>query len=404
VATLIGHHLAEVTRYELGLLDAAVNSIGVDETAGEALHLRTLADGRQWVVEAATGQLVIDVVDDSNGGDDDDSNDDDSNDDDGEHDEVSVAISERVRRFGDCFADDTLTLSIADDHTILAVAGSTTAAIDVVAREGAAPYPVMVVPMATLAVPMRQFQLLLWAARCLPSGIQEVNYPVPPMWLQFGDGWLGLHVDWTDFVPSRATYRIPTIMGVGRTTTAIPHALIESFLQGVPTADDGQDPELSITVGTVSEHRVTRDAILFEADSWRLVLWLTDPMEARWAATVNHQLAAAGIEVLDTDSVEWIVKSNGFEVRVKLHHGHPDVARVSAVLVGSADESIELLRELGQLNSSSTRVRYWLADDVVRAAVDLPCTTLTTIAEVVHLLGESAARYSPMLAALCSTA
>lgn len=91
-------------------------------------------------------------------------------------------------------------------------------------------------------------------------------------------------------------------------------------------------------------------------------------------------------------------------MRVKLHHGHPDIARVSAVLVASAEESIELLRELGQLNSSSTSVRYWLGGDVVRAAVDVRCTALTTVAEVVHLVGESAARFAPMLAALSSTA
>lgn len=382
---MIGRHLAEITRDELRLLRAAVNSIGVNEVVGEALHLRTLADGRMWLVESAAGQLVVDVVDDSY---------------DSDREEMEVAISERVCRFAECFANDTLTISIADEHTIIATAGSTTAAIDVVARTGPTPRAAHIVPAASVAVPMRQFQMLLWSARSLPSGVAETTYPMPPMWLQFRDDWLGLHVDWSDFVPSRSTYRIATIMGVGHASTSIPHQLIHSFLQCVPTTDDDDEPELMITVGTTRDHGITRQAIMFEADSWRLLFWLTDELETRWAAAVNEQLAAAGVDVLDTDNIEWTVKSNGFEVRIKLHHSHPDVARVSAVLVGSAEESIELLRELGELNSSSTGVRYWLDADVVRAAVDVQCTALTTIAEVVEVVGKAASDYSAMLTAL----
>lgn len=386
---MIGRHLAEITRDELRLLRAAVNSIGVNEVAGEALHLRTLADGRQWIVESAVGQLVVDVVDESH---------------DSAREEVTVAISERVCRFAECFADDTLTISIADEHTIIAAAGSTTAAIDLVARTGPTPRAAHIVPAASVAVPMRQFQMLLWSARSLPSGVAETTYPMPPMWLQFRDNWLGLHVDWTDFVPTRSTYGMATIMGEGQATTSIPHNVIHTFLQCVPTTIDDDEPELMITVGTTRDDGITRQAIMFEADSWRLLFWLTDELETRWASAVNDQLAAAGIGVLDTDNIEWIVRSHGFEVRIELHHGHPDIARVSTVLVGSAEESIELLRQLGELNSSSTGVRYWLDDDVVRAAVDVQCTALTTLAEVVEMVGKAASDYSAMLAALSSTA
>lgn len=378
-------HLADITREELQLLGAAASSIDVDEVEGEALYLRLLADGRQWIVEAATGQLVIDVIDESCSGEEED----------------VFPLSERVRRFADCFTDDTLALSIADDKTIVASAGSATAAIDLIAQKRPTPTSWMMVPSATVAVSMSRFQMLLWSARCLPSGIGEMRYPTPPMWLQFGDGWLGLHVDWSDFLSSRATYRLPTMMQQGHTTTAIPHVLMESFLRHVPTTnDDEEDLELSITVGTVRHEGVPRDAIMFEADAWRLVLWLAHPLATRWAARVNEELTTAGIEVLETDDIESIVKSNGVEVRIKLHHGHPDVARVSALLVLSAEESIELLRELGQLNASSSGVRYWLEDGAVRAAADVPCTALATLPCVIRQVAVARATYAPLIAAL----
>ncbi len=106
------------------------------------------------------------------------------------------------------------------------------------------------------------------------------------------------------------------------------------------------------------------------------------------------------MQVLDSDETEWVIAGPASGVRVKLHHGHPDVARVSTVLVGSADESIELLRELGQLNAASNGIRYWLADGTVRAAADVRCTELGSLVAVIRDVSEAAATYAPMIAAL----
>ncbi len=382
-------HLADITRVELQLLAAAVGSIDVDEVKGEALHLRVLADGRQWIVESEEGQLVVDIVDESCRG----------------EETETFALSERVRRFADCFADDVVSLSIADDRTIIATAGTATAAIDLVPQQRPTPSGWMIVPSATVAVSLRQFQMLLWSARCLPSGVGDVQYPMPPMWLQFDGDWLGLHVDWTDFLPSRATYRLVTSMHRGHITTSIPHTIIEAFLRHVPMLDDDdEDIELCITVGTVRHHGDAREAIMLEAEQWRLVLWLTDAMNTRWATKVNAELAAHGFEVLDNDDVEWLVRDDGVDVRVKLHHGHPDVARISGLLVQSAEETIELLRELGQLNASSTGLRYWLEDGAVRVAADVRCTALPTLGGAVHAVAAATKQYSPLLSALGAAA
>jgi hypothetical protein len=378
-------HLTDITPDEIRLLNAAMASIDADEVEGEALYLRITEQGRQWIVEAKTGQLVIDVADWS-----------------GEPDTHGLLpLSERVRRFADCFSDEKITLSIADDRTIVANAGSVTAAIDLVPQRREEPYPWSMHRSASVIVPMFQFFLTLRAARSLPTGIGEVNYPMPPLWMQFGDGWLGLHVDWTDFLPSRATYRIATSAQHGHTTTSIPHNPMEAFLQMVPAFDDNENElDLTITVGTVCHEGRDHEAISFEAAEWRLVLWLTHPLAIRWSATVNELLEEAEMQVIDADDIEWVIAGAGAGVRVKLHHGHPDIARVSTVLVGSVDESIEVLRELGQLNAASSGIRFWLEDGLVRAAADVRCTELGSLVTVIRQVDEAAATYAPMIAAL----
>lgn len=377
-------HLTDITPGEILLLNAAMASIDVDEVEGEALYLRTNERGRQWIVEAKTGQLVIDIA--ANGE---------------HHEHRVVPLSERVRRFAECFTDEKITLSIADDSTIVASAGSVTAAIDLVPQRRPEPYPWNIERSASVVAPMSQFVHTMRAARALPTGIGDVTYPMPALWMQFGEGWLGLHVDWTDFLPSRATYRIHVSGQVGQATTSIPHHLIVSYLQMVPPFDeDGDELELTITVGTVRHDGRNRDAMSFEAGEWRLVLWLTHPLAARWSAKLNELLQNAGFEVVDADDTEWIIAGAGTGVRVKLHHGHPDVARVSAALVDSVEESIELLRELGQLNAASTGIRYWLENGTVRAALDVRCTELSSLVAAIHQVDEAAATYSPMIAAL----
>ncbi len=122
-------------------------------------------------------------------------------------------------------------------------------------------------------------------------------------------------------------------------TTSIPHQLIVLFLQMVPPFDDdGDELDLTITVGSVRHDNRNREAIVFEAAEWRLVLWLTHPLAARWSTTVNELLANADLKVIDADDIEWIIAGAGTGVRVKPHHGHPDVARVSAALVDSVGE------------------------------------------------------------------
>ena len=370
-----------VTEEELRLLGAAVNSIDVDETKGEAMHLRTAPCRRTWVIEADAGQFVLVAPD-------------------AEIDTVAgpFALSERIRRFGDMFDDEPLSLSLADDRTIVATSGDATAAIDLVDTD-LAPTPWDFHADASVTVPFRSFLGMLWSARNMPSGLGDGTYPMPSMWMQIGDGWVGLHVDWTDFLPSRATYRIRTQHHDGDTTVAIPHHLLESFLRLVPhvLADD-DEMTLHIEVGTVARDHDDRPALQLRCDAWQLTLWLVQPLISRWERKVDDELGE--LQVLERNQGTWLIGGFDREVVLQLHHGHPDVVRVSAALVGPVEESLELLRELSALNAASTGVRFWLEDGAVHTAADVPCTALAALADTVRHVGNAADAYAPMLALL----
>ncbi len=381
-----GVALGTISVPEIRVLGAAVNSIDVNEREGEALHLRVYPTGRQWIVESSAGQLVLDVDDPE-----------------AQTDDMPwLPVSERIRRFADCFDSDPVQLSLVDDTTVVATAGNVSAAIDLVHPQSPTPEPWELHRSASVVVPLAEFIGLLWSARNMPSGgMGDTKYPAPTMWLQFGAGWLGLHVDWSDFLPSRSTYRMKVTRQDGHTTAAVPHNTLENFLRHVRAYDD-TDEELNVTisVGAVHHNGTDRDALCLTADGWRLTLWLVDPLTERWAKDVEKALEDADLKVAQANGDDWLVAIDGPDVRIKLHHGAPDVARVTALLVTHVEETIELLRELGALNAASSGVRYWLEDGVVRSATDVPCTALNTLGGVVREVSRCAANYTPMLAAL----
>lgn len=379
--------LTDVSEEEIELLTAAVAAVGVDETTGEALHLLINEHGRRWIIESSLGQFAM-VVDDPT---------------DTPPPDGWLALSDRVRRFAQFFSSEAISLAVADDHTIVASAGSVSAAIDCLPGHPDEPAAWYFIPSALAVLSMRDFARTLMAIRAMPSGLDDERYPMPPMWMQLGGGELGLHVDWSDFLPSRGTYRIGANVQDGDALVAIPHAVIEAFLRLVsPVDDDGNEHEVTITVGTVALHGRAREAIALALGEWRLVLWAIQPLEERWAERIDSILKAAGIRITDNDGCEWTVTTDGSPVRVTLHHGHPDVARVSALVIDGAHESLDLLRELTTLNAASTGVRFWLEHGTVRAAADVRCTELDSLAAVVREVGAAAAGYAPMIATLAT--
>lgn len=387
-------HVTNIGANEVRLLCATIAAMPLDETLGEALHLRGHDRARQWIVQTSLGQLTLNVGDQYWV----------------DPDVDCLAVSDRVIRFANGFSDQEVCLDIADGNTIVAVVGEVSASVDLVAPGRSPIQPWSVGTDASTLVPLKDFAIALCAARALPSGVATSLLPTPEMWMMLDQGALWLHVDWADFGLGRATYGVYSGAGLGDVTVGIPHAIVDLFLRSIIDMTGGYEPDeddesasvdsITIQVGTVMVDAVPQQAIKFAFDRWSLVVLATNSLKSRWSARVEAELESAGIDIVESDDTEWVVNADGSHVRIKLHHGHPDVARVSSFLVRSVGESLELLRELGQLNSTSTGARYWLEDDAVHCVADVLCTALETLPHLVKEIGAATSRYRPILASL----
>lgn len=373
-----------------------------DEADGDAVHLRADRKGRHWVIGSGNGQLTIDWPDPNRR----------------TWPDLTLAISDRLRRFTACCDHREVELTLPEARTVMARVGSMSAAIDLVADAEPLGEPLTLSEVTAVArMPLQSFTTLLTSARIMPSGIDENAHAMPPMWMRIGGSALALHVDWTEFGPGRATYRLdlPTDDGIGvcagELTVPIPHGSLEMFLHHLaPLWQHDSDYEVELNVGTLRRSgddsgdrgdSAATKALELVGDGWRLVLVLPDPLAARWSARVEQVLDDADLPVLDRSRHEWVVGVGGAaEVRVKLHYGRPDVARVSATAVNFVDESLELLRELSSLNAAAVGVRYWFEEGAVHVAVDVPCTELGGLPIAVGHIAAARHDYGPLLAAL----
>lgn len=383
--------ITEITARELSILKGASSALDIEETSGGALHLRAHQHGREWIVESDIGQLFLDVKDDSS-----------------THLEIGwMPISDRLRYFASHLDRDEVTLSLADDRTVVVGDGTVMAAIDLVPQIRPEPQPLHFHPTASVSVTMYDFVNLMMTARSLPTGVSNESLvaPLPPMWMEAAEESLGLHVDWTEHGAPRATYRIAATSGSGHFTVSVPHGSIDRFLRIPPTTDAaGEELQLTFSVGHARDGDEERSALRLDAGDWQLILWLTHPLEERWATAVERVLGDdPAIEVVDRDHIEWLVTHERSEVRILLHHGQPDIARVSAVLVNGIDETLELLRELSQLNAASSGVRYWFDEQAVWAVCDVRCTELTSLTAAVRDVAVALRTYAPMLGALAAS-
>lgn len=365
------------------LLSAGLCAVQSSEVDGDAIHLEAGPTGRRWMVDSQYGQLRIDRHGSPEPG----------------SFQGYLPISDRLRHIAGCLTDEPIELAVADGDALVVTSGPNTAVIDLVGRATGFPAEVEMQVTARATVSMRHLLAVLTAARMMPSGVSFDSYPAPPMWMQIGGDSVGLYVDWFDHLPSRTTFRTAATDVEATATVAIPHRHLEPFLRTLPVVgDDDEDLQAEIAVGSATSAD-DRPVMRLAGPQWSLTLYLPDPLDERWGDRVRQVLDDAALPVVDETSAEWIVSSLRQEVRVKLHAGRPDVVRVSGVLLYPAVESIELLRELSQLNAASIGVRFWLDDEAVRAAADVPCMHLDGLPFAVSSVAQAVRDLAPMIAA-----
>lgn len=355
------------------------------EALGEYVWLLIEDDHRIWVIDTDAGRAVVHV--------------------DGTHDEALrgrwFPMSQRVVQFASS-CTEAVELALVG-NSITATADGRSAVIDLMQPAGTPPTARTRRDVVAATVDRETFARTLWSARCTPGGADSIGVPMPPMWLQVGDGVLALHVDWTDAVGGKATYRMPVTAQGEATTVSINHQALFRFMTFFSGFSD-DDEELTIAVVDVKPENgtagTTRRAVVVHVDDTEFLTWTIDALRDRWSTAISSMLDEHGITVRDHTGTEWTARVDSTEVRIVLHSGHPDIARISTTVATHVAPSLDLLTELNTLNAAATGVRFWVEDGTVHAAADVRCSELDSLVPSVHEVARSAARYAPLVALL----
>lgn len=352
------------------------------EAFGECLWLHISAHQRRWVLESSHGRCVV-TVDAEHGADVCD---------------MWLPVSIRIIHFAHMCPED-VTLSLVDDSVVASTEGRS-AVVDLVANAEGPPEEWRSRDTASAEIERAGFFGTIYAARFMPRGGDEVDAPAPPMWLQMADGTVAIHVDWSEYVGGASTYRLFTKVCGGPATVAINHPLVSQWSLAVGGWLEDDETTMRIAIREILVDGTRRDAVWFSASGAELTLWCDDPLVERWGSRIGGMLHAAGLRDSRHDGRRWQVDVGGVPVDIVLHAGSPDVARVSAPVVGGVEPTLELLTEINAVNAAATGVRMWVEDGLVVAASDVRCPELDGLETTVRQVAAAAARYQPLLAAL----
>ena len=352
------------------------------EALGEYVWLFIDHDHRLWVIDTDAGRAMVRVE--------------------GTHHESLhgrwFPLSQRVVQFASsCNGDVELALV---GGSITATADGRSAVIDLMRPAGQHPTARGRDEAISATIDRETFARTLWSARCTPTGADTIGAPMPPMWLQISDGVLALHVDWTDAVGGKATYRMPVTAAGEAITVSINHQAISrymTFFNGF--ADDDEDLTLEI-VDVEQENGAARRALVIGTDDSDFLTWTIDPLRDRWQSAITALLAEAAITVRSNTGTEWVARIDTTEVHIVLHGGHPDVARVSTTVATHVVFTDAAPTEINTLNAAATGVRFWVEDRAVYAAADVRCSELDSLVPSVLEVARSAERYAPLVALL----
>ncbi len=370
----------EIDPQEIATVRAALLALRCKELQGGCVWLRVDDDQRTWVVANEFGYMCHEVNQ--------------------SHDRTTfgwIAISDRLPFFAEAPDHSPVFFDVIDGTAVIAYPG-VSLAIDLVAKAGQGPQIAEFTGDVHTKVSEASFTRIISAARMVPSGGNDIEWPSPPMWLNIDEHHVALHVDWNDIVSSRSTFRVDAqattgVHEVGSPTVSIAHAIVCGFLDNVP---DSPSDDLLLSVGTDTEDD-DQQLLSLIGDGWELVTKITNPLDERWGERLDTLCAEQPWGVQERRLTEWLITAGNRPVRITLHHGHPDTARVSTPVLSGAEESVELLRELNSINVAAEGRRFVLIDGTVHVIVDTRLSEFVSLIAAVNDVISDAQRFAPLL-------
>lgn len=394
-------HLAHLGPDEVGFLGRLSAALSLDDSGTDALWLRVAPGGRWWLLETPDGRITYRVESPAPS--------------DASPDprvQRWLPIPERIMRVavsGGSESDDHAVLSLVDNTTAVVTCPQTSGGVDLVTGVGP-PTDHTWIESAEISVPADRLAALLWSAFAVPNAVLEQRLrPYPPMWLRLDEDGITFHVDWADARSGRSTYRCEAeFHGEAITVPIFPNSL-HAFLHQVvyQSFHEVSSMHCTVAVGAVEfddDTHTRRAAVEVRYGDATLTVWVTDPLVDRWGSEVTAAIAAADVELIGHEDSEWLLRSFGVDVRITLHHGHPDHIRLSAVVCSGLHETVEVLREVNQINGVSVGPRFVVADGTIHAMADIACTERPSITpaltRAIDELVTATRRYAPLLSVL----
>lgn len=394
-------HLAQLDPGEVRFLSMLSSTLSLDDAGIDALWLRVAPAGRTWLLETPEGRVTYRVASAAPA--------------DASPDPAIqrwLPIPERIMRVaaaGGPDPSDDAVLTLVDGTTAVLTCPETSGAIDLVV--GALPPTTHSwIVSSDVTTPSNRLDGLLWSAYAIPNAMHEQrNRPFPPMWLRLDETGITFHVDWNDAGSGKATFRCEGEFDGEPVTVPIRPNPLHAFLHQITYQSFAEPPAAlcTVSVGEIEfddDTRTRRRAVEIRHGDAALTLWVADPMVERWGREVEKAIAAADVDVIGNEDSEWLLRSFGVDVRITLHHGHPDHVRASAVVCTGLVETAEVLREVNQLNGVSAGPRFVLSDGTIHAVADVPCHERGQIAPMLtralDAIVTDARRYAPLLGVL----
>ena len=262
--------------------------------------------------------------------------------------------------------DGTVTVSIPDERVALAECDAGTVVIDLPNPDHKPHLPRFVTGSATVTTTVGDLRDLLTRARARPIGMDPDVRPLTAVSAR--PGTLQASLDWSRGGGLRSTHRIPaTVNGEA-----------ESYVSAEAVLDllkyQERDEDVTITFPADRTVPLLLDGHAFHASV------------ARPETGVGRYVDEVGQALADLSGAPCRVVDGGFRVRfadaefrVTLHETPSEIVEITSVVCTDVAATTELLLQINALNRRPGTTRFWLDDDRVHAATEVPCDALESL-------------------------